>query len=78
LAVRSGKAKALTASARKLAILVYRVLAGKLTAQHLDATAYHDCYRQRELRVVRRRVSALGLQLLDPSTGEILNATAVP
>jgi transposase len=78
LAVRTGKAKALTATARKLAILVYRVLAGKLTAQHLDATAYHDRYRQRELRAVRRRVSALGLQLLDPSTGEILNATAVP
>jgi transposase len=40
LAVRTGKAKALTATARKLALLVYRVLSGKLTAQHLDAATY--------------------------------------
>ena len=78
LAVRTGKAKALTATARKLAILIYRVLSGKLAPQHLDATAYHERYRQRELRVLRKRVTALGLQLLDPSTGAILNANAVP
>ena len=78
LASRTGKAKALTATARKLALLIYRVLSGRLTAQHLDATAYHHRYRLRELRTLRRRVSALGLQLLDPSTGEILNANAVP
>jgi transposase len=78
LTIRTGKAKALTATARKLALLVYRVLSGKLPAQHLDAAAYHERHRLRELRALRTRVSALGLQLLDPSTGEILNANAVP
>ena len=78
LAVRTGKAKALTATARKLAILVYQALSGKLIAQALDATAYHQRYRLRELRALRKRASALGLQLLDPSSGEILGANAVP
>jgi transposase len=78
LAVRTGKAKALTATARKLALLVYRVLSGKLTAQHLDAATYHERNRLRELRALRRRASTLGLQLLNPSTGEILNPCTVP
>jgi transposase len=72
LAIRTGKPKALTATARKLALLVYRVLAGTLTAQHLDAATYHERYRQREIKAVRKRAYLLGLTLVDPATGEVL------
>ena len=78
LAIRTGAAKALTATARKLAIVVYRALSGTLTAQHLDDTTYHLRNRQRELRSLRKRANSLGLQLLDPGTGQILNASTVP
>jgi transposase len=72
LALRTGKAKALTATARKLALLVYRVLAGKLAAQHLAAATYHQRDRLREIRAVRKRASLLGLALFDTTTGEVL------
>jgi transposase len=72
LAIRTGKAKALTATARKLALLVYRVLSGKLTAQQLDAATYHERYRLREIRAIRKRAQSLGLALVDNSTGEVL------
>ena len=41
LAARVGKAKAITATARKLAVLVYRVLSGDLIYNDPGATAYH-------------------------------------
>jgi len=40
LAVRIGKPKAITATARKLALLVYRVLSGDLVYQDPGANAY--------------------------------------
>jgi hypothetical protein len=40
LAARVGKAKAITAAARKLAIIVYRVLSGNLVYNDPGATAY--------------------------------------
>ncbi len=72
LALRVGTAKALTATARKLAVLVYRVLAGKLVYHDPGATAYHQLNRTRELKLLRKRAKLLGLELLDPSTGEVL------
>jgi transposase len=72
LAARVGKAKAITATARKLALLVYRVLAGKLVYQDPGAAAYHQLNRRRELKWLRKRADLLGLDLLDRSTGEVL------
>ncbi len=67
------------ATARKLAVLVYRVLSGKLVYQDPGATAYHQLNRTRELNSLRKRAKLLGLELLDPSTGEVLlNANPVP
>jgi hypothetical protein len=42
LAARVGKAKAITATARKLAVIVYRVLSGNLVYNDPGATAYHQ------------------------------------
>jgi transposase len=72
LAARTGKAKAITATARKLALLVYRVLSGKLLYQDPGATAYHLRNRVRELKSLRRRARLLGLDLVDRATGEVL------
>jgi transposase len=72
LALRVGKAKAITATARKLAVLVYRVLAGQLLYHDSGAVAYHQLNRARELKSLRKRAKLLGVDLLDRSTGELL------
>ena len=66
------KAKAITATARKLAVFIYRVLSGKLIYNASGVAAYHQLNRIRELRSLRKRAKLLGLDLLDPSTGELL------
>jgi transposase len=72
LAARIGKAKAITATARKLALLVYRVLAGTLVYQDAGVAAYHQLNRTRELKSLRKRARLLGLQILDSTSGELL------
>jgi len=52
-----------TATARKLAILVYRML------KVGTATAYDQRQRTRILHGLRKRATSLGLELVDPSTG---------
>ena len=72
LAARVGKAKAITATARKLAVLVYRVLSGDLVYNDPGATAYHQLNRARELKSLRKRAKLLGFELVNHSTGEVL------
>jgi len=72
LAMRVGKAKAITATARKLAVLVYRVLSGQLVYYDSGETAYHQHNRTRELRSLRKRAKLFGFDLLDRSSGEVL------
>ena len=76
LAARAGKAKAITAAARKLAVLVYRALSGDLVYNDPGAAAYHQLNRTRELKSLRRRARLFGFQLLDQTTGEVLNAVS--
>ena len=52
LAFRVGKAKAVTATARKLAVLIYRVLKGDFAYHDPGADAYDDQHRQRTLRTL--------------------------
>lgn len=77
LAYRIGKAKAITATARKLAILVYRMLKGELTYNDPGATVYEAQQRERALRSLRRRAVHLGFGLIDLSTGEVISPNAV-
>jgi transposase len=72
LAMRVGKAKALTATARKLAVLVYRLLSGNLDYHDPGADAYHQLNRTRELKSLRKRAKLFGFDLLDRATGELL------
>jgi transposase len=73
LAARTGKAKAITATARKLAVLVYRALSGDLIYNDPGAAAYHQLNRARELKSLRKRAKLLGYQLVNHSTGEVLS-----
>ena len=72
LAYRVGKAKAITATARKLAILVYRTLKEGLVYHDPGAAAYDAQHRQRVIRRLRQRAANLGLALVDRGTGEML------
>jgi len=74
LAARIGKAQAITATARKLAILVYRVLKGELTYHDRGADAYDLQQRTRVLRRLRQRAATLGFELVNRETGEVLAA----
>lgn len=72
LAARIGKAKAITATARKLAILVYRTLKGDFAYHDPGAAAYDSLARETALRHLRRRAKTLGCTLLNTQTGELL------
>ena len=74
LAFRVGKAKAITATARKLAILVYRTLKDGLVYRDPGAAAYDAQHRQRVIRRLRQRAANLGLALVNRETGELLEA----
>ncbi|HKU39361.1 MAG TPA: IS110 family transposase [Polyangiales bacterium] len=64
LAARIGKPKAVTATARKLAILLYRALTGQLKPEALDARHYEEQQRERAVRSLHRRAKSLGFQLI--------------
>jgi len=74
LAARIGKPQAITATARKLAVLVYRALKGQLVYQDPGADAYDLQQRTRVLRHLRQRAATLGFELVNRETGEILPA----
>ena len=73
LAYRIGKAKAITATARKLAILVYRVLRGDIDYADPGVEAYEAQHRSRTLSNLRNRAQRLGLGLIDLETGELMD-----
>jgi len=73
LAARIGKPQALTATARKLAILIYRALKGDLAYRDPGADAYHQQQRSRTLRRIRQRAASLGFNLVSRETGEVLH-----
>ena len=64
LAARTGKAKAVTATARKLAILFYKALRFGLTYEDPGTSYYDQRYRQRVLHNLQRRAQSLGLTLV--------------
>jgi transposase len=76
LAYRVGKAKANTATARKLAILVYRTLKGDLVYADPGAAAYDARNHEAAVRRLRQRATSLGFGLVNAQTGEILGAVS--
>jgi transposase len=76
LAARIGKPQAITATARKLAIVVYRALKGELLYRDPGAATYDLHQRSRTLRRLRQRAATLGFELVNRETGEVLSPAA--
>jgi transposase len=64
LAVRTGKAKAVTATARKLAVLFYNALRHGLTYEDPGVSYYEERYRQRAVHNLERRAKQMGYALV--------------
>ena len=72
LAARVGKAKAVTATARKLAVLFYNALRHGMTYADPGADYYEERHRQRVVHNLQRRARQLGFVLVQdagPSPG---------
>ena len=67
LAARTGKAKAVTATARKLAILFYKALRCGMTYADPGVSSYEERYRQRVIHNLQRRAKSLGFTLITAS-----------
>lgn len=74
LAARIGKPQAITATARKLAILVYRALKGQLVYRDVGADHYNATQRARIIRRLRQRAATLGFELVNRTTGDVITA----
>jgi hypothetical protein len=65
LASRVGKAKAVTATARKLAVLFYKALRYGMAYVDPGASAYEARYRERVVQQLKRRAKSLGFTLVE-------------
>jgi transposase len=73
LSARVGKAKAITATARKIAVLFYNTLRHGMSYVDPGATYYEDRYQKRVLNNLQRRARSLGFILLkvEPDTAQV-------
>jgi transposase len=71
---RIGAGKATTATAHKLARLFYRLLKYGENYFTQSQAQYETLRRQRDIAALRRRAHRLGLQLLNTTTGELIEA----
>lgn len=74
LAARVGKVKAITATARKIAVLIYNTLRHGMAYADPGASYYEERYRQRVLSNLRRRAKSLGyvLEKAEPASTELV------
>lgn len=63
LSARIGKQKAVTATARKIAVLFYNAIRHRMTYQDQGAATYDERHRQRILANLQRRAKTLGYAL---------------
>ena len=61
---RHGAPKAVTATARKIATIVYQMIKNRTPYQDQGAAHYEEQYRERVLRNLRRKAKKLGLDLI--------------
>ena len=68
---KHGAPKAVTATARKIAVIVYHMLKDKRSYQDFGAAHYEQQYRQRILKSMRRRAQRLGMDLVPLPEGAV-------
>jgi transposase len=72
LAARIGKAKAVVATAAKIARIVYLMIRNRTPYEESGCAAYEQRYRDRVVRNLQQRAKAFGLSLVpDSSSPEI-------
>ncbi len=72
LRAQRGKAKPITATARKLAVLIYRMLRYRTPYHELSAAGYDRQQRSRILGGLRKRAAFLGFELVDAKSGLVM------
>ena len=75
LAARIGKAKAVTATARKIAVLFYNTLRHGMNYADPGAARYEERYRQRVVANLRRRAKAFGYILEKVEESEVMSVS---
>lgn len=70
---RLGPAKAITATAHKLAVLIYRMLKYGMTYVDQGQQAYEEQYRERTLQMLKKRVKQMGYAMVDLCSGEVVS-----
>jgi transposase len=71
LAARIGKAKAITATARKLAVIIYHMIDRGVPFHEPGIESFNEQHRNRLLKNLERRAKSLGLQLLPEQTSTV-------
>lgn len=72
LAARVGKPKAITATARKIALLVYRSLRDGLVYSEQTASEYDENQNNRRIHALRKRAKSLGFHIVDATSGLVM------
>jgi transposase len=68
---RSGTAKAITATARKLACLIYRMLRFGMTYVDAGQQEYERRYQEQQIKALRARAASLGYTVVCLETGQV-------
>lgn len=63
MSARIGKAKAVTATARKIAVLFYNAMRYGMHYRDPGSGAYEEKYRERVIKNLKRRAAELGYSL---------------
>jgi transposase len=71
IAARRGKAKAIIATARKLAVIYFSLVTRGEAYEPKSAAEYEQAHRDRSLRNLRKRAAHLGMALVEVNTGEV-------
>ena len=75
---RLGAQAALTATAHKLARIVYQALRHGLTYVRRGQEEYEAQMKQKQLKALRRKARQLGLEVVEKTSGSVPTATATP
>jgi transposase len=70
---RCGPAKAITATAHKLAILIYRMLKYGMNYGERGQQAYEEQYQERTRKMLAKRVSQMGYAMVDLRSGALVS-----
>ena len=75
---RLGNQAAVTATAHKLARIVYLALRHGMTYVRQSQEEYEAQMKEKQLKALRRKARQLGLEVIEKTSGGVATAVAVP